>query len=140
MNELTSKKPWLNRNWKWLIPLLVLFLGIALIVTIAGNEISGVVTVYAESEIYEDAVGIANKNEEVKQKLGNLEPIDFFAIAEGVVKYSNNNNSVDISVRVKGSKRRGRMDVSAERKEDKWKYKRIQIRIKRPKETIKILE
>ncbi len=137
MNTVTSKKPWLNRNW--LIPLLVLFSGAALILTSAGNEISGVVAVYAESEIYEDAVEIANKNEEVKQKLGDLEPIDFFAIAEGAVKYSNNNNSVAISVRVKGSKGRGRMDVSADRKEGKWEYKRIQIRIKKPKETIKIL-
>ena len=140
MNELTSKKSWLNRNWKWLIPLLVLFSGIALIGTIAGNEITNVVTVYAESEIYEDAVEIANKNEEVKQKLGDLEPIDFLDIAEGVVKYSNNNNSIAISVRVKGSKGRGKIDISANRKQNKWEYKRIQIRIKRPKVTIKILE
>ncbi|MCF6347611.1 MAG: cytochrome c oxidase assembly factor 1 family protein [Flavobacteriaceae bacterium] len=140
MNALISKKPWLNRNWKWLIPLLVLFSGIALILALAGNGISSVVAVYSESEIYKDALEIANKNEEVKQKLGDLEPIDFFAIAECVVKYSNNNNSVDISVRVKGSKGKGRIDISADRKEDKWEYQRIQIRIKKPKETIKILE
>jgi hypothetical protein len=140
MNELTSKKPWLNRNWKWLIPLLVLFSGIAMVLSFAGNEITGVVAVYAESEIYQDAVEIANKNEEVKQKLGDLKPIDILAIAEGVVKYSNNNNTVAISVRVKGSKGRGKIDISANRKENKWEYKRIQIRIKRPKETVKILE
>ncbi len=140
MNEAIPKKHWLNRNLKWLIPLLVLFSGITLIATIAGNEISDVVAVYAESEIYEGALEIASENEEVKRKLGGLEPIDFFAIAEGVVKYSNNSNSVDISVRVKGSKGRGRMDVSADRKEGKWEYKRIQIRIKKPKETIIILE
>jgi len=140
MNTVTSKKSWLNRNWKWLIPLLVLFSGITLVLALAGDGISGVVAVYSESEIYEDAVEIANKNEEVKEKLGDLKPIDFFAIAEGVVKYSNDNNSVDLSIRVKGSKGRGRMDISADKKEEKWKYKRIQIRIKRPKETIKILE
>ncbi len=139
MNELTSKKLWLNRNWKWLIPLLVLFSGAALILTLAGNEISGVVAVYVESEIYEDALDIANKNKEVKQKLGDLESINFLAIAEGVVSYSNNSNSVDISVRVKGSKGKGRIDISANKNEGKWEYKRIQIRIKKPKETIKIL-
>ncbi len=139
MNTVTSKKSWLNRNWKWLISLLVLFSGAALILTLAGNEISGVVAVYAESEIYEDALEIANKNEEVKQKLGELKGIDFLAIAEGVVKYSNSSNSVDISVRVKGSKGKGKMDISANKNEGKWEYKRIQIRIKKPKETIKIL-
>jgi len=140
MNTVDSKKSWLNRNWKWLIPLLVLFSGITLVLALAGDGISGVVAVYSESEIYEDAVELANKNEEVKEKLGNLESIEFFAIAEGVVKYSNDNNSVDISVRVKGSKGRGRMDISADRKEEQWEYKRIQIRIKRPKEMIIVLE
>ena len=140
MNTVASKKPWLNRNWKWLIPLLVLSLGITIVLGLAGNEISGVVAVYAESEIYEDALKIAKENNEVKQKLGDLKPIGFSAIAEGVIKFSNNNNSVDISVRVTGSKGRGRIDISANRKENKWEYKRIQIRIKRPKETIKILE
>jgi len=140
MKTVMSKKPWLYRIWKWLIPILVLFSGITLVILLAGDGISGVVAVYSESEIYEDAVEIANKNEVVKHKLGDLKPIDFFAIVEGVVKYSNNNNSIDISVRVIGSKERGRIDISADRKEEKWEYKRIQIRIKRPKETIMILE
>jgi len=140
MNQITSKKPWLTRNWKWLIPVLVLFSGVLFILTIAGNEISGVVAVYSESEIYEGALELANENEEVKQKLGDLEPIDFLAIAEGVVKYSNDNNAIDIGVRIKGSKGKGRLYISANRKEDKWEYKKIHIGIKKTKETIVILE
>jgi len=140
MNELITKKSRWNTHWKWLIPLLVLFSGILIILASAGNEISGVVAVYAESEIYENALEIARENQEVKQKLGDLEPIDFFAIAEGVVKYSNDNNSIAISVRVKGSKEKGKLDISADKKENKWEYNRIQIRIRKPKETIKILE
>ncbi len=140
MNQITSKKPWLTRNWKWLIPLLALFSGVLLILSIAGNEISGVVAVYAESEIYEDALELAKENKEVKQKLGDLDSIDFLAIAEGVVKYSNDNNTIDIGVRIKGSKGKGRLYISANRKEDKWEYKNIHIGIKKIKETIQILE
>ena len=135
-----SKNPWLHRNWKWLIPVLILFSGLALIISLAGNEISGVVGVFSDSEIYEDALKIAKDNEEVQQKLGDLQPIDLMAIAEGTVRYSNNNNAVDISVRLKGSKGKGKLDISANKVQNKWVYKRIQIRIKRPKQTIKILE
>ncbi len=140
MSRITSKKPWLTRNWKWLVPVLVLFSGVLFILTIAGNEISGVVAVYSESEIYEDALELAKENEEVKQKLGDLEPIDFLAIAEGVVKYSNDNNAIDIGVRIKGSKGKGRLYISANRKEGKWEYKKIHIGIKKTKETIIVFE
>jgi hypothetical protein len=133
-----SKKPWLHRNWKWLTPVLILFSGLAVIISLAGNEISGVVSVFSDSEIYENALKIAKGNEEVQQTLGDLQPIDLLAIAEGTIKYSNNNNTVDISVRVKGLK--GKLDISANKVQNEWVYTRIKIRIKRPKQTIKILE
>ena len=135
-----SKKPWLHRNWKWLTPVLILFSGLAVIISLAGNEISGVVSVFSDSEIYENALKIAKGNEEVQQTLGDLQPIDLLAIAEGTIRYSNNNNTVDISVRVKGLKGKGKLDISANKVQNEWVYTRIQIRIKRPKQTIKILE
>lgn len=135
-----SKKPWLHRNWKWLTPVLILFSGLAVIISLAGNEISGVVSVFSDSEIYENALKIAKGNEEVQQTLGDLQPIDLMAIAEGTIRYSNNNNTVDISVRVKGLKGKGKLDISANKVQNEWVYTRIQIRIKRPKQTIKILE
>ncbi|HHC79666.1 MAG TPA: hypothetical protein ENK46_07280 [Flavobacteriia bacterium] len=135
-----SKKPWLHRNWKWLTPVLILFSGLAVIISLAGNEISGVVSVFSDSEIYENALKIAKGNEEVQQTLGDLQPIDLMAIVEGTIKYSNNNNTVDISVRVKGLKGKGKLDISANKVQNEWVYSRIKIRIKRPKQTIKILE
>ena len=135
-----SKKPWLHRNWKWLTPVLILFSGLTVIISLAGNEISGVVSVFSDSEIYENALKIAKGNEEVQQTLGDLQPIDLMAIAEGTIKYSNNNNTVDISVRVKGLKGKGKLDISANKVQNEWVYSRIKIRIKRPKQTIKILE
>ncbi len=135
-----SKKPWLHRNWKWLTPVLILFSGLAVIISLAGNEISGVVSVFSDSEIYENALKIAKGNEEVQQTLGDLQPIDLMAIAEGTIRYSNNNNTVDISVRVKGLKGKGKLDISANKVQNEWVYSRIKIRIKRPKQTIKILE
>ena len=140
MNQTISKKPWLTRNWIWLIPLIVIISGITFIIKLSGNEIKSFVAVYTESEIYEKALEIAKDNEEVKQKLGDLANIDFLAIAEGVIIYSNNNNTIDAAFRVKGTKGKGRIAFSANRIGQEWEYRKIQIRIKTLKETINILE
>ena len=108
--------------------------------TSAGNDINSFVAVYAESEIYENALDIAKENEEVKQKLWNLEPIDFLAVIEGAIKYSNNNNTIDASFRVNGTKGKGRIAFSADRNGKEWEYKKIHIGIRKPKTTIKVLE
>ena len=66
--------------------------------------------------------------------------VDELAILEGNAIYSNNHNSVEMSIRVKGNKGRGKMDISAKKIENEWKYTKINIRIKEPKEVIEILE
>ena len=45
-----------------------------------------------------------------------------------------------MSVRIKGSKGKGKMDVSAYKNGNKWKFKKINIRIKNSKEEIQILK
>ena len=87
-------KRWFVRNWKWMIPLIGI---IALIIVVfsspVGSEIKGIAAVYTESSVYKNALDKANINEEVIEKLGVLNEIDFLAIVEGSIKYSNNNNS-----------------------------------------------
>ncbi|MFH6948216.1 cytochrome c oxidase assembly factor Coa1 family protein [Flavobacterium sp. FlaQc-51] len=86
------------------------------------------------------AVEKAKTNQRVLKVIGEIEPIDKLAILEGSAIYSNNNNSVNLSIRVNGNKGKGKMDVLAERKGTAWNYKKINIRIKEPKEEIQILK
>ncbi len=142
MNELIEHKSWWSRNWKWFIPLItVLLIGMITISTSkVGESISDITKAYADVSIYENAIEKAQQNEQVKELLGELKPIGNMAIVEGSVIYSNNNNSVDMSLRIKGSKGRGKIDISADRNESEWNYKKINIRIKEPKQTITIIE
>ena len=142
MNELIKDKSWWSRNWKWFIPLItVLLIGMITISTSkVGESISDITKAYADVSIYENAIEKAQQNEQVKELLGELKPIGNMAIVEGSVIYSNNNNSVDMSLRIKGSKGRGKIDISADRNESEWNYKKINIRIKEPKQTITIIE
>lgn len=142
MIELIENKSWLKRNWKWFTLLMVLFL-IALGIFFTsglGNNMANITKAYADPSLYENALKKAQKNEQVKEVLGSLNPIDNMAILEGFVEYSSNNNSVNTTIRVKGSKGKAKMDISAYRNGEYWEYKKINIRIKEPKEIIEIIK
>jgi hypothetical protein len=142
-NELIVNKSWWNSNWKWFLPTsLILFLllfGFILSSTVDGS-ITDIAQAYSDNSLYEKAIEKVKTNKRVLETLGEIEPIDKLAIFEGNAIYSNNNNSVALSIRIKGSKGKGKMDISAEKNGTAWKYKTINIRIKNPKEEIQILK
>jgi hypothetical protein len=142
-NELIIEKSWMKRNKKWFLPtfilLFLLLIGLILSSNIQGN-VSDIVEAYSDNSLYEKAIEKANTNNRVTQVIGKIEPIDKLAILEGNVIYSNNNNTVVLTVRVKGNKGKGKMDIIADKKEKEWIFKKINIRIKVPKEEIQIVK
>jgi len=143
-NEIIKEKSWWKRNWKWFLPIasftliaVVLFFSSGL-----GGHMTDFAQAYSDTELYENAIAKAQRNKKVTNLLGELEPIDKLAILEGEVRYSNHNKSVDLSIRVKGSKRKASMDISADKINGEWNYRKINIRIKKPveeKQTIEII-
>ena len=111
-----------------------------LFTTDIDENVSDIAKAYADPQLVENALIKAQTNKEVQHLLGTLNSIDKMAIIEGNVKYSNNNTSVDISVRVKGDKGKGRIRIVAERIGEVWEYNKISIGIKKIKKTILILE
>jgi hypothetical protein len=140
-NELIANKNWWSSNWKWSLPtlLFLLLFGFLLSSTIDGN-ITDIAQAYSDDLLYEKAIEKAKTNKRVLEVLGEIEPIDKLAILEGNTIYSNSNNSVALSIRIKGSKGKGKMDISAEKNGAEWEYKTINIRIKNPKEEIQIIK
>lgn len=142
-NELIVERSWWKKNWKWFLPTFVLifllFFGLILSSNIDGN-VTDIAQAYSDNSLYEKAIEKAKTNQRVIEVIGEIEPIDKLAILEGNAIYSNNNNSVELSVRVKGNKGKGKMDISADKNGKEWKYKKIKIRIKEPKEEIQILK
>jgi len=140
MNELISEKNWYKRHWKWFIPSVVILSTFALILFIFASPISNIAKAYADTSIYENALEKAQQNQQVIKTLGLLEPIDKMAIIEGHVQYSNNNKTIDLTIRVKGTKGKGKMDITANKVNERWSYQKIVIRIKEPKKTIAIIQ
>ena len=141
-NEIIKSKNWLQHNIKWLLPVIVVvcFLGSALFSTVSDAQMGGYVTAFNDGALYKDALKQANQNTEVKKIIGTLEPIDQLAIIESNVEYSDNNNHVNLSVRVKGANAKGRMDVIATKLNNAWQYNTIKIRVKDPKQEIIVLQ
>jgi hypothetical protein len=140
MNELILEKSWWKRNWKWFIPSVIVLSTFAIILSLFASPIPDIAKAYADNSIHENALVKARQNQQVTETLGVLEPIDKMAIFEGFVLYSNNNNTVNLTIRVKGTKGKGKMDITANKVNENWSYQKIAIRIKEPKKTISIIQ
>ena len=142
-NDLINEQSWWKKNWKWFLPtfmiMLLLVFGLLLSSSVDGN-VTDIAQAYSDNSLYEKAIEKAKTNKRVIEVIGELEPIDKLAILEGNAIYSNNNNSVELSIRVKGNKGKGKMDISANKIGNEWEYKKINIRIKDPKEEIQVLK
>ena len=143
-NELIEQKNWWKRNWKWLVPVggISLFLILILLSSGIGGMGIDLVQAYSDTKLYENALEKVKSDKRVTELLGEIEPIDELAILEGEVKYSNENKTVNSSIRVTGTKGKARMDISADLINNSWDYEKINIRIKKPvenKQTIEIL-
>lgn len=140
-NRLVIEKSWWQRNWKWFLPTTIILFLVSMVMTfsIEGNP-TAILQAYSEDLLYKNAIDKANENEKVKEIIGNIDDLDKLAILEGSSKYSNNNNSIEVTFRVTGDKGKGKMDISADKNGTDWEYKKITIRIKDPKEEIIILE
>lgn len=140
-NELLENKSWWKKNWKWFLPSIILiFFSVFIFILTASVEgnMADIAKAYSDNLLYENAIDKVKTNKRVLEVLGEIEPIDKLAIIEGNAVYSNNNNSVVLSVRIKGNKSKGKMDISADKNLNVWKYKIINIRIKDTKEVIQI--
>ncbi|MBC9796016.1 cytochrome c oxidase assembly factor Coa1 family protein [Sinomicrobium weinanense] len=142
-NELIEQKSWWKRNRKWFVTMcgiMVIFIA-AFFSSGMDGMATDLVQAYADTKLYENALEKAKSDERVTELLGEIKPIDKMAIIEGQVKYSNDNRTVNSTIRVKGTKGKARMDISANRINNTWNYTRINIRIKNPpgkKQTIEI--
>ncbi|MGO3155378.1 cytochrome c oxidase assembly factor Coa1 family protein [Mesonia sp.] len=135
-DELIEQKSWWKKNWKWFLPvsMLILILTAVLFSSGIGGITNNYAQAYSDEDLYQDAIEQVKSNSKAIEVLGEIQPIDKLAILEGEVEYSNQNQSVSSSIRIVGSKARGRIDILANRVQGKWNYEKIKLRIKSPPE------
>ncbi|MDN3594160.1 cytochrome c oxidase assembly factor Coa1 family protein [Zunongwangia endophytica] len=118
---------------KWLIvsiSLVIVLLILAFSNTNLGTHISNFTEVYADEALHENAINIANDDEEVLKNFGEIALKDNLSLLNGDVQYSDNQNSVKLIFKVNGTKANGVMDIEAHRINDVWEYDNIHLRDK----------
>ncbi|SRX56136.1 cytochrome c oxidase assembly factor Coa1 family protein [Aequorivita sp. CIP111184] len=144
-NELIKQKSWWKMNWKWFVPASgILLIIISVFISSGMGGISAdLAQAYSDTELYENALEKVKSDQKVNELLGEIEPIDKLAILEGSVHYTNENQTVNSTIRLKGTKGKAKLDISADRINNEWNYTKINVRIKNPpesKQTIEILK
>jgi succinyl-CoA synthetase beta subunit len=142
MNQLIQHKSWIKRNRKWFIPSIGLFVVVLVIFLSSGlgGKVADIGKAYADTTLYKDAIKEVKKNREAINTLGDIKPIDKMAITEGFVEYSEDNKKVKTTIRLKGTKGQGKLDILAERNKNSWIYKEIKIRVRGSEKPIIIIE
>jgi len=110
---------WISRNWKWLVPTIVL--GLVLLVAVAvGALVTFVFGLLKSSEPYQHAVAVASSNQEVVRELGA--PVSPGWFVSGSVNISDASGEANLAIPLNGSLRHGTVYVVAKKIDGVWKY------------------
>jgi len=128
---------WLSRNWKWLIP--VLILGFLLLVAAFVTGILLIVeTSFRHSDCYTQALVRTEANPQVLEKIG--QPIVAGWWVSGNINISGPSGNADISIPVSGPKGKGTIYVVAKKSAGEWTFETLQVEIEGQTERINLLK
>lgn len=133
-NESIRQVSWFRHHWKSVIPaIIIIFFSIVIFLSSGLDGITANLTkAYTDPELYKNALEKVKSDEKVIQILGEIEVNDKFTILEGSMKYSSDNKTLNSSIRLKGAKGKGMLDITASRVGAQWDYEKINVRIQKP--------
>lgn len=122
--QIPRQKNWFDRNWKWLIPtVLILFL------MIVGGFVAavfyGVTHMMRGAEPYQVAVERAMKNPDIQAKLGTPMKVGWFT--SGSVNLNNSSGSASLAIPLSGPKGSGTIYVEAKKRAGIWAYETLEF-------------
>ena len=112
-NEIKNNRNWIKKNGLWLILLVSTILGVGLLFSgVSKQNASDFGRALNDSVLFDNALKLAEENNDVQKVVGEMEQIDRLTILESDIEYNDNVNSVKFTVRVKGSLTKAKMDLS----------------------------
>ena len=86
------KLTWLNKNYKWLVPVLTIFIIITYLLASSnlGKTSTDLAQAYTDTELYQEAINKANRNIRVLELIGEIQPVGKMTILNGEVQYLDN--------------------------------------------------
>ena len=131
-----EKKSWFSRNWKWLIPVGCLSIGIMAVAAVAAVVFFALGSVKS-SYVYQQAISRTRSNADVIRELG--EPIEPGWLISGRINVTESSGDADMSIPVSGPKKSGRVYVLAEKKLGKWDFSALEVELEGETKRINLL-
>ncbi|WP_339626767.1 cytochrome c oxidase assembly factor Coa1 family protein [uncultured Maribacter sp.] len=140
-NELIIRNNWFKRNWKWFVPVLLIFLLYIFLWSSSGliGLFGDYGKAYADSSLYAIPMEKVKSNSRVREVLGEIEPMGKMTILNGAIHYSNDNKFVESTIKIFGKNGKAMLDISAEWINGSWVYNKINVRIKNPPENREVI-
>ncbi|WP_394974637.1 cytochrome c oxidase assembly factor Coa1 family protein [uncultured Croceitalea sp.] len=126
-NELIPQPSWWKRNWKWVVPVGGCFTLIIGAIIIFSSIYFGVNNIMKESQPYEYALELINKDKQLIEVLGS--PIKKHGMFQGNISWVNGNKVAKIAVPISGPKGEGKLYIDATGKDDTWIYHEIRVEV-----------
>ena len=116
---LPREKSWIERNWKWAVPVTALVLMAAFV----WGILSLVMGMFRSSYPYQEALARARENPAVVGQIG--EPIQPSAFVSGNINLSGSSGDADLKIPVSGPKGKGDIYVVALKRAGEWSFKQL---------------
>jgi Cytochrome oxidase complex assembly protein 1 len=120
-------KTWFDRNWKWLVTLL-LILAFLIVAGFIAAVLFGVEALIKNSDPYHPyqlAVRRATESPTVAEKLGT--PIQIGWFVSGNINYSGSGANVNLSIPISGPKGRGHIGVVGKEHAKRWTFETLEV-------------
>ncbi|WP_350289796.1 cytochrome c oxidase assembly factor Coa1 family protein [uncultured Croceitalea sp.] len=126
-NELVPQPSWWKRNWKWVVPVGGCFTLIIGAIIVFSSLYFGISNIMEESQPYEYALELLNKDEALLEVLGS--PIEKDGMFQGNISWTNGNKIAKIIVPIAGPKGEGKLYIDASGQGEDWIYHEIRVEV-----------
>ena len=132
-----DKKSWMNRNWKWCVPVgcltsIALFVGfVVLIVFFAFSMMKS-------SDVYKEAVSKAKVNPTVQMSIGV--PIEAGLIVSGNINVSGPSGEANLAIPIEGPDGEATIYLVATKYAGKWIFSTLVVEITKNNNRINLIE
>jgi hypothetical protein len=127
---------WFDKNWKWFVPVTVLSAMIILALIVSGIGYT-VMRCVKSSDVYKTSIHLVETDSRALELLGA--PIEAKWYVMGNMNVSGSSGSADLSIPLRGSRRKGIAYVEAVKRMGKWHVKNLVLELKDSSERVTLV-
>src|SRR5271156_5960354 len=128
---------WLERNWKWVVPVLVVT-SLVVLTLFVGGIFWGVTSIMRASYPYQLAVKRATESPTVAAKLGR--PLQIGWLVFGNVNLSGPEGNASPSIPLSGPNGKGQIIVVGKKHANRWNFETLEVDVTGDDDPIPLLE